>query len=364
MLRFLAILFLVMGYSYQAQAALTVTLSNPLSRPADCPRADSGDPQFPSNMSVTVKHNDTDNSSHEITMTIRCADSKLGTKDKRLEKKQTLNKGEASFGVNIADLTVNTGYHCVAEAISTDSTAGEKKTPPNAPFKIGFPQIRNDINLRVTDGITAGQEFNIDGFSMNNDGVPLHDVVLRECSAVDDPWIFWLKSDSELVRVYPTSSTDIHNKIPIIDGVAGNDNQCLGEMDGQLTSLFTIGEKHTDCKLKIFKDTVKEGDAIAEYGEIVLTGAVVDIADGNVMVHTGEKPDLQDSTIQDEIVVFISTNRGVTWTKSSTITAWSDVEPEDSGIDAASGNTDNTRNMAMIRFTDGTKIWWRIIKGQ
>ena len=47
---------------------------------------------------------------------------------------------------------------------------------------------------------------------INNDGTPFSDLLLRECEASTDPWVFWFEtgtSEDILWRVYPTATDSI-----------------------------------------------------------------------------------------------------------------------------------------------------------
>ena len=128
--------------------------------------------------------------------------------------------------------------------------------------------------------------------------------------------------------------------------------------------LFTIGDNYAGCKLKHYKEDIKGGDNFKDVDDNDPTlgnNAAVTLVNASIMVHTDAKPNTP-ADISEDIEVFVSKNRGFTWEKSE-ITKWTN-QAIDSGIPAAAGNNDNTRNMAMIKITDGTHVWWRIIKGQ
>lgn len=345
MLRYLAILFLLSGFSYQAQAELTVGVNGSLGR-GNCPYADG-------NVVVTVKGGE---KASTATVTIECAANASDTKTQRWSKELTFNdSGEAvTENIILANHNMSTGDHCTAEASANSETA-------TADFKVSYRQIGGAPQAEIAGGsIMAGKEFNIEKLHFTSE-IPFFDLLLRECTASSDPWMFWTDSNSVLHRVYPTSSNS-ESRTTVEDKDPSNDNSCLGMYDGELRHLVTIGDDHTSCKFKLVKEDVTGGDSFTEQGVPTLGGnATVTQENGTVMLHTGVKPS-DPANIKDSIVVHISTNRGFTWSKSSLV-AWTSAAT-DSGVAAAEGNTDNTRNMAMIKITDGTSVWWRIIKGQ
>lgn len=354
MLRYLAILFLLSGFSYQAQAQLSVSTADKTKRGGSrnhgsCPYADGG-------VVITAKHTDIP-ANTAVTVTIECAANASDTKTQRWRSKElTFNdSGEAvTENIILADHNMSTGDHCTAEASANSETA-------TADFKVSYRQIGGAPQAEIAGGsIIAGKEFNIGKLHFTSQ-IPFFDLLLRECTASNDPWMFWSDDSGVLHRVYPTSSNS-ESRTTVEDKDTSNDNSCLGVYDGELRHLVTIGDDHTSCKFKLVKEDVTGGDSFTEQGVPTLGGnATVTQENGNVMLHTGVKPS-DPANIEDSIVVHISTNRGFTWTKSSLV-AWTSAAT-DSGITAAEGNTDNTRNMAMIKITDGTSVWWRIIKGQ
>ena len=372
MLRFFVVLFFIAGgYSYQAYAQLSIstedrTQSGGSRNDGDCPYADGG-------IVIAIQHDST--MSGGVTLTIKCAPNANDAKTKRYTAEVTLASGAAQKEITLADHNMDTGDHCTVEAsISEESTPNvdsdsEKAT---ADFTVGYKQIAGAPTAEIVGGITAGKEFKIGNLFFKEE-IPFFDLLLRECTASNDPWIFWHKpgKDSEeenvLHRVYPTS-TNSDNRTSVEDKDTSNDNHCLGLYDGELRRLVTIGDDHSGCKFKLVKEDVLDGEdppsivTFTEQGNPALaTNAAVTVSNGSVMLHTGSKPSTP-AGIANNIAVFISTNRGFTWTESD-IAAWTSATT-DSGVAAAKGGTDNTRNMAMVKLTDGTNVWWRIIKGQ
>ena len=356
MLRFFVVLSLVIGgYSYQAHAKLSVSVvdkaaSGDSGERGSCPYADG---------SVTITAEHTSKTSGEVTLTIKCASNASDAKTQRYTGKATLkNTGSAdSEVITLADHNMTTGNHCTAEASIDNETA-------TADFKVSYKQIDGAPQAAISGGgITAGKEFKIGNIFFNEE-IPFFDLLLRECTASSDPWMFWTDSSGTLHRVYPTS-TNSDNRTAVEDKDTTNDNHCLGAYDGELRHMVTIGDDHTACKFKLIKEDVMDGETppsivtFTEQGDPALAAeAAVTVSNGKVMVHTGSKPNTPAS-IDDAIEVFISTNRGFTWAESN-ITGWTS-QATDSGITAAE---DNTRNMAMIKITKDTDVWWRIIKGQ
>ena len=309
-----------------------------------CPYDDGG-------VIITAEH--TSKTSGEVTLTIKCAPNANDAKTQRYTGKATFNNtGLADFdAIILANHNMATGNHCTAEASVDSETA-------TADFKVTYKQIDGAPQAAISGGgITAGKEFKIGNLFFNNE-IPFFDLLLRECTASSDPWMFWTDRSDVLHRVYPTS-TNSDNRTTVEDKDTSNDNHCLGAYDGELRHLVTIGDDHAACKFKLVKEDVIGGDNFTEQGDPALAAeAAVTVSNGKVMVHTGGKPSTPTG-IENDITVFVSTNRGFTWAESN-ITGWTN-QATDSGIAAAE---DNTRNMAMIKLTDGTNVWWRIIKGQ
>lgn len=339
----------------------------------------------------------------------------------------TIAANAAKKEIALADASsckINTGRECMATATITGQQTveraftvgfkqhgggpglkiwpcGAESDPSNTYTNENGDQVNENDEVVNQDGINcgeadelgkvgsikAGKEFVLTNLHMTAE-IPFFDLLLRECTASSDPWLFWEevgRTDkggnslpNALHRIYPTSTTNELNTTSVVDKKPGvNSNSCLGAFDGQLRGLFTIGDDHRGCKFKVVKEEVKGGDSIAEaQGDPQLTAATVSIMGGKVMVHTGKgHPDLSEAEgaarnapqpgILPNIRVYVSTNRGFTWQKSPDIIAWTDAA-KNSGIDAAATSSDNTRNMAMVRFVDGgpNEVYWRIIKGQ
>ncbi len=351
MLRFFVALSLVIvGYSYQAQAQLSVstadrTMNGGSRNNGSCPYADGG-------IVITAEH--TSKTSGEVTLTIKCAPNANDAKTQRYTSKVALNStGSAeSEVITLADHNMNKGDHCTVEASIDNETA-------TADFKVTYKQINGSPQAEISEGgIEAGKEFKIGNLHFTSE-IPFFDLLLRECAASSDPWMFWTDRSGTLHRVYPTS-TNSESRTTAEDKDTTNDNHCLGAYDGELRHLVTIGDDHTACKFKLIKEDVIGGGSFTEQGDPALaTVAAVTVSNGKVMVHTGSKPSTPTG-IENDITVFVSTNRGFTWKKSDSIEEWTS-QTTDSGIAAAE---DNTRNMAMIKITKDTNVWWRIIKGQ
>ena len=353
MLRFFIVLSLVIGgYSYHAQAQLSITIAD---KPkgggsrnnGSCPYADGG-------VEITVEHTDKTKSG-DVTLTIGCAPNTSDTKIQRYSGTVKLeNRGAGkSEVITLSKHNMAKGDHCTADAsIDDDETLAD--------FKVGYKQIAGAPQAAISGGgITAGKQFKIGNLHFTSE-IPFFDLLLRECTASSDPWMFWTDLSGTLHRVYPTS-TNSENRTTVEDKDTSNDNNCLGAYDGELRHMVTIGDDHAACKFKLVKEDVKGGDNFTEQGAPTLAAeAAVTVSDDDkLMVHTGSKPSAPLG-VEKAIVVFISTNRGFTWTKSLEINGWTG-QATDSGSAAAE---DNTRNMAMIKLTDGTDVWWRIIKGQ
>ena len=107
MFKYVAILFLVIGFSYQAQATLSVSVGGNGGR-GNCPWADG-------NVVVTVDGGTKDS---KVMVTIKCAANATDTKTQRWNKELTFgDKGEAvTENIILADHNMNTGDHCIAEA--------------------------------------------------------------------------------------------------------------------------------------------------------------------------------------------------------------------------------------------------------
>ena len=357
MFRYLAILFLVCGFSYQAMAVETHA-SYSLKVESNQPN-DNNNPVYRIMVAVKDDSNNTyTDSKAKIGISVACGSTTV-TKEHKLVPQD--DKGEAHFDIAASELVE--GHTCTATATASE-TGGDTYETGTADFDVCvFTFPAHEV---VGQSITAGKEFKIGNIVVGVDlpQYPFFDLVLRECTAGTDPWIFWHKTgtNTALHRVYPTS-TNSNNMLMVSDKDASNDNTCKGRLDGEIDHLFTIGNDHGGCQVKLVKEDVTGGDSFTEQGAPALaTGAAVTLSGDNIMLHTGAKP-ATPANIEDTIQVYISTNRGFSWGEKSAITAWTS-QATDSGFDVAAGNTDNTRNMAMIRITDGTSVWWRIIKGE
>ncbi len=370
MLRFSIILFLVIaGYSYQAQA-LSVSVTGDKDR-GDCPYADG-------KVTITVTNLPSTPTSNTMDLEIHCAsltqdpDNPYGTKDNRWTGKANITNGEVEHEVTLSDTTVPIQVKDKCEARAKVTGTDGNNGGISDEFTIAYKQIGGWPELQVegSSGITGGKEFKISNFSVN-DEVPFYDLLLRECTAAHDPWMFWREDkgngDSDLHRVYPTSTTNSEQKAIPLDKDTDNDNACLGAFDGEL-KLVTIGADHSGCRIKVVKEGVN-GDNFTEQGAPHLSAAAeVTVSNGKVMVHTGAKP---EGKYGDAIEVYVSTNRGATWQRSTMIMNWTS-QSDDSGIPAAASSSDNTRNMAVIRIinaldSDGPvneAAWYRLIKGK
>ena len=276
---------------------------------------------------------------------------------------KTAQRGVAVFDITPRDNGMLQKDTCTVTASSTGIP-----NDGNFNFTVGFLRVGVKDPARVSAPIIAGKSFNIEGLFVFDDHVPFYDLLLRECTASSDPWIFWYDEDStdvstELNRVYPTPS-DINRVIGLVDIDTTNNNQCMGMYDGALKNLFTIGSNYNGCKIKLVKEDVTGGNSFTTEGAPVLASTVAvtrsSSRGNNVMLHSGVKPNAP-SGISDTIAVYVSTNRGFSWTKSTTITSWT-TSATDTGISTT--NSDNTRNMVMIKITDGTSTWWRLVRGQ
>lgn len=404
---FVALSLLVGGYSWQAQGDMSVELklepdTGHKQGGRMCPYVDGG---------IIFTNSGTTDAT--VNLEIKCVDEenentrRWNENDVKLEAN---SNAEKKVALSDGNPKINTGDSCTAIATGDASLTQE--------FIVGFKQIGGAPDKKIwpcgadsdldTDyggttckqmdeseddsvavgSIKAGKEFILTNLHITAE-IPFFDLLLRECTASTDPWLFWEETgrtaengdalDNVLHRIYPTSTTNEENKTSVVDKEpTENSNSCLGAYDGQLRGLFTIGDDHRGCKFKVIKEKVKGADSIAEYGadDPQLTAATVSVENSKVMVHTGNgHPDLAEAPspgknaprpgISPNIRVYVSTNRGFTWAKSALINEWT-AEAKDSGIKAAANNSDNTRNMVMVRFEDGEHghVWWRIIKGQ
>ena len=348
MLRFFGIMFLLIGgYSYQAQAAPTVSVEGDKGR-WNCPFADG---------KITISAQGYSKSkSSDVTLTINCG-AEDETKSERYSGTTKLEgKGTAApVTLTLSEHNINVKDHCTVEAKISDEA-------PTTDFKVGYKQIDGAPDLEVVGGaITAGKEFKITNFFFDVE-IPFFDFLLRECTADSDPWMFWRDDSDNLHRVYPTSTTNAEHMASVADKNPNNNNACLGAYDGVLKNFVTIGADHSSCRIKVVKEGII-GDTFTGQGAPTLAAdAAVTLNNGKVMVHTGAMP-TDTTNINNAIEVYVSTNRGFAWTKSNSITQWTS-SAVDSGITAS--NIDNARNMVMIRLNDtgNTSAWWRIIKGQ
>lgn len=401
---FVALSLLIGGYSWQAQGNVSVELK----LEPDTGHKDSSDNLCPYvDRSVAFDLTNTGDSNATVHLEIKCVDEKNENTSRWNENDVKLDaSSNVKEVVALSDGApkINTGDSC--KAIATGGAnleqaftvgfrhrggAPDKKIWPCGPLTdVNNSDCKrmdesNDDSVAV-GSITAGKQFTLTNLHIT-EKIPFFDLLLRECTASTDPWLFWEETgrtdengdalDNVLHRVYPTSTTNELNKTSLVDKVPiGNSNSCLGAYDGQLKGLVTIGDDHRGCKFKVVKEDVKGADSIAEYGadDPQLTAATVSVENSKVMVHTGKgHPDLAEAQgaernapkpgIGPNITVYVSTNRGFTWQKSPRITEWT-PEAGESGI--TTNSNDNTRNMAMVRFEEGEHghVWWRIIKGQ
>ena len=325
-------------------------------QPDDCPAFDDEH-----ELRVEVHRNGgiNDGSSARIEISISCETARAAATVRHTARKAAEN-GVATFGITPRDNGMLQKDTCRVTASATGITSG------NMNFTVGF--LRKGIKdpARVSAPIIAGKSFNIEGLFVFDDHVPFYDLLLRECTASSDPWLFWYDESSsdnstELNRVYPTP-TDINRAVRIVDIDTNNNNECMGMYDGALKNLFTIGRNYDGCRIKLVKENVTGGNNFTTEGAPVLasTVAVTRSNSGNVRLNSGVKP-TAPAGLSDTIAVYVSTNRGFSWTKSTTITSWT-TTATDSGISTT--NTDNTRNMVMIKITDNTSTWWRLVRGQ
>ena len=411
MFRYVAILFLVHVFSYQAMAATLRVTFTPVWHDAkqnpqgDCPYADSGDHnKYPSRTFVFAKVNDNNScDQRKVKIIVECKDidsnsayfkaletsekqshwsdaSKghveelgagcfagyyLDTAGPKFKKDGKVSSGEHIEGNGQHD--VSTGDLCRVKAYLEGDTA---PSDYQGDFIVGFRHKEVQPASVVGGSIEAGKEFSLGSFHFNPLGeTAFSDVLLRQCEASSDPWIFWSDNDT-LHRVYPTE-TNSTDTMPHTLKTGQNDTSqskynntnCMRMFDGAINNLFTIGDNHAGCQIRVGAYDAKDGNNFTEQAAPVLkTDAAVTLSNASVMLHTGAKP-ATPANIENTIQVYISTNRGFTWTKSNDITQWTG-QATDSGVPAAVGNTDNTRNMAMLRLTDGTSVWWRIIRGK
>ncbi|MDE3269005.1 MAG: hypothetical protein OYH77_01835 [Pseudomonadota bacterium] len=377
------------GYTHAATPRVSIKASLPASKP-HCPFLDER---------VTVTYTDDDSVGKAAVLTIACAAAGAQQKTTRftsqpvtiVKKTQqpppsdpekpkdpppcegaacptitTNNEAYARFTVNVsADISsAAVGDHCTATVAISDNA----NRSASGDFKIGFKRIGNHGDVgkpaaRVIDPITVGQEFQIGDLFVFNVGIPFWDLLLRECTATEDPWVFRFHNN-KMKRVYPVSinSPETFGKPDDIN--PNNDNECLGRYDGVLSGLFTLGSDYTGCKLKWVKEALTGGDSFTAMGAPQLASASVTANAGKIWLSTGAKP-TAPAGISNTILVYISTNRGQTWA-ASILASWS-ATAFNTDVDVSTSNpTDNTVNMALIGISDNadTKRWWRIVKGQ
>ena len=405
---FLLLLFLFGGFSHQVAAAtIETTFADSSSPQDDCPYGDSGDPDKYLTRTIVwmkVTSNNNDDYKKKVKLIVECRDTKNQSEyyhifdgeapqayydDQNKEHVKNLGKGYyAGYYIDTAvpeftkdgktnkngrhengngKYDVVTGDNCRVKAFLAGDNA-----PSNAQgdFIIGYKHKEAQPASVVGGSIEVGKEFSLGTFLVSPLGeTSFSDVLLRECKASADPWIFW-SNNNTLHRVYPTE-TNSTQTIPHTVKAGHNDPplnkydnaNCLRMYDAVINNLFTIGADYTDCQVRVGAYDASGGSSFTAQGDPTLANdAAVTLSNGKVMVRTGAKPDAPPD-ISSDIEVYISTNRGFTWTKSSLITQWTD-QADDSGVDAAQGNNDNTRNMAVLRITTGLGVWWRIIKGQ
>lgn len=338
------------GHAYAAAPSIAIEAGLPKSRPL-CPFLDNN---------ITVTYTDDENNGSQAVLTVSCAAA--GTSNKTLRFTSTavaIASNKATFNVDISSMTdAQTGDQCTATVAISGNTARNA----SGDFKIGFKQIAQDAPPTITSTVTVGEEFRIENLSMFNIGIPFWDLLLRECTATEDPWVF-RHHNNTLKRVYPISITSTESLGAPGDVNPNNDNQCLGRYDGFIGGLFTLGSDYAGCKLKLVKEAVVGGDAFTAMGAPQLASATVTANAGKVWLNTGARP-TAPAGISSTVSVYISTNRGQTWQESA-ITGWV-TTATDTGISVSSSNpSDNTVNMALIGISNSanTKRWWRMVKG-
>ena len=352
MLKF--ILFSLLFVSSQALgASLEISMDAFDNQPNDCPMFDDS---HKLEVEVRDSNNNRDTSSTAmINISISCSTAGAAA-TVRYTTSGAAQQGVAMFDITPEDRGMLQKDTCTVTASATGITSDTYN------FTVGFQRVGPTPPAEVSSAIVAGKSFNIVGLDVHNDHVPFYDLLLRECTASSDPWVFWYdESDSGLHRVYPTP-TDLDLVIDIVDiDNDGSDNECMGRYDGALKNMFTIGSNYDSCQLKLVKANVTGGNSFALEGVPVLASTVaVTLTSGNIMVNTGAKP-ADPTGIIDTIVVYVSTNAGFSWTKSTSITSWT-TSATNSGVSTT--NPDNTRNMAMLKITDNTSTWWRLVRGQ
>ncbi|MDE3269340.1 MAG: hypothetical protein OYH77_03540 [Pseudomonadota bacterium] len=368
------------GYAQAAAPTISIKASLPTDEPK-CPFLDE---------KVGITYTDDENEGKQAVLTIQCAAKGTNTKTTRFtshpvtivklpeqqtppDKKKPSDYDElaivphdkkpfAWFNVDV-DKDISSaavGDLCTATVAISDNSARNASDD----FKIGFKRIDGKPTAKVLEPITVGQEFRIGDLSMHNVGIPFRDLLLRECTAAEDPWVFRAQGN-KLQRVYPISITSSETFGRPSDIDPNNNNLCLGAYDGFIGDLFTLGSDYTGCKIKLVKEVVTGGDAFAAMGAPQLAAASVTSNAGQVLLNTGAKP-AAPAGISNAIVVHISTDRGQTWQSASNITGFT-TTATDTGISiSASNSNDNTVNMAVVAITnnDASKRWWRIVKGQ
>ena len=355
MFKYLAILFLAVGFSLPAQS-FTVSVEDIAAADDPCPDVDG---------KIKVKVTGVPIKINSVIVNIRCNTVKIGF-DWNGAIATSNGEGE-SEAIILRNHGINNGNECIVYAVYGQSkrakTTFEVTSQPPPPFEVSG-----------SNSVTVGTEFAISKLPRTfvGKGPRFDQLVLRECTAATDPWIFLHipykiyypdeDKDNLLVRVYPRLTTD---GTPLkVQKANDNNDQCAEAYaySGIVNYLVTVGDDYQGCKIKLLKREVSGGGTFNAQGDPTLDDdAAVTSSNGKIMLHTGEDiPTVSGTTISDTIEVQISNDGGYNWKESANVTGWTSAA-QDTGIDAA---TDNADNMAMIRITDGTNVWWRIIKGQ
>ena len=245
-----------------------------------------------------------------------------------------------------------------------DVTVTANREEVTESFGVGWSRGRDRDPSNTKEGaVTAGQHFSL-GNWVPGQSFRFDMWTMRECHIrTEDPWLFiYRQGGSHIERIDPQVFRNPYAQLVAVDKNPSNNARCEGKFDGVIENIFTIGDAHTNCKLKLFEET----NLVNQFNEAgipnLASAAAVSMgstADKPIMVHTGAKPS-SPSGIPNNIEVYISTNGGASWDMTGAITSWTSAAVN-SGIEAR-GN-DNTRNMALIKITGDNVVWWRIIKG-
>lgn len=196
MFKYLSILFLAAGFSLPALST-TVSVTTIDAEEQPCPGVDG---------KITVKVADVPNNIPMVVVNIKCNDDPLTGMNYNGGINISNGKGETE-AIILRNYNINKGDLCTVYA----ELGGNKEVKTS--FEVSSNQPPPPFEISNSNSVTVGTEFAIHKLSRFyvGSGPRFKELVLRECTASTDPWIFLhvpYGKDNLLVRVYPRLTTD------------------------------------------------------------------------------------------------------------------------------------------------------------